>query len=305
MRQYLPLVGPMERALHLRSLPFLRELEAAELAACAQLVEEVQLRRGAVLYGPREGVPAVYLVVDGHVQLERGGLIVDRLGPPHMVGLVELLAGGPTVRRGVAETNLIALAIDSGELFDLLEDRFPVFLQARRALAEQVARLQANVNHCPAPRAAAIASPFAERLGATERLLMLRRTPLLHGIGLAVLAALTDDDSQVAFSAGEPLWHCGDEAKFLAVVVRGNIRCTSEDSRLAFGVAPGGIVGADAACGGGPHRFGAVAEEDASVLRIDTSLLIDLAEDHFDLGLRMLAHLAGEVLRLEDCSAIR
>jgi CRP-like cAMP-binding protein len=127
---------------------------------------------------------------------------------------------------------------------------------------------------------------------------------LLHGIGLTVLAELTDDDAQVDFAAGETLWNCGDEATFLAVVVRGNILCTAEDSTLAFKVAPGGVVGADAACGGRPYLFGAVAEENASVLRIDTSLLIDLAEDHFDLGLRMLAHLAREVLRFEDCRTV-
>ncbi|HYD50041.1 MAG TPA: cyclic nucleotide-binding domain-containing protein [Terriglobales bacterium] len=303
MRRELPSIGPMERALHLRALPLFSEMRSSDLAACAQLLEEVRFRRQAVLYGPGEGVPSIYLLVEGQVQNRRGERLVWAHNAPDIAGLVELLASYPHIPRGVAATRVLALALDSAALLDLIEDHFPIYLETRRALGAELAHLQQMTADYHRPMCAKGWGVRRNRpLDPAERLLLLQRLPIFHCVGLGVLVALLRDDAEVRFAPGERLWQQGDEADWLAIVIAGSLVCQRE-GQPEFRIEAGDAAGIEAVFTGMPHRYGATAESQLTALRIDTYLLVDLAEDNFDLAQCTLAHVAREILRLRETAA--
>jgi CRP-like cAMP-binding protein len=298
----------LERALYLRSLVLFRDLGATELAACAQLTQELYVRRGELLYPEASPPRTLYLLVDGRVRLEQSGRFLRYLEAADDVGLVELLAGRPRGPRAVADTNALALTIDSAALLDLLEEHFSFFLHIRQALGREVARRQREVGSyhtLAAPRTTFNGHHQRTRpQGATtdlaEKLLMLRRSRLFRDVGLAVLAALTSDDREMRLAPGDTLWSRDGDPTFLALILDGTVTCTPEDERHAFRAQRGALLGADATFGGVPYVYTAVADSPVVATCIDTQLLVDMAEDHFDLASRMLAHCAAELLRLQE-----
>ena len=63
-------VGPLERALYLKTLPHLEGLGSAEIAAFAEHAVERRYRRGAFVLKPEEPVPAFHVVVDGRLRVQ-------------------------------------------------------------------------------------------------------------------------------------------------------------------------------------------------------------------------------------------
>lgn len=306
MKYGLPEVGPLERALYLRSLTLFRTLTASELAACAQLMQERYVRRGEILYEAGAPVRSLYLLVDGRVRLEDQGRRVGELDAAAGVGLVELLAGQPHRSRAVAETNALALVIDAAALLDLVEEHFSFFLQIRHALGAEVALQQqalGSYHTLSAPRPVAAAS--GPSLDLAEVLLALQTTTVFRDVGLAILAALTSQDREIRLEPGAPLWERGTEPTFLALIADGVVSCVPEQSEHEFRAGPGALLGVDATFGGAPYAYRATAETPVVARAIDTQMLLDMAEDHFDLASRMLAHCACEVLRLKDLAANR
>jgi CRP-like cAMP-binding protein len=296
------LVGPLERALYLRSMPLFRDLGATELAACAQLLEERAMPRGTVLYGEHEGVRVIYLLVEGRVQVARGKA-VRYLEPPDAAGLVEFLSGQWQTPRATATTDLFALAMDPGAFLDLLEDHFPIFLRVRQALGKQVADLQHRLGsyHADMPSGTERAGPSSDLpIDPAERLLRLQRAPIFRGVGLTVLAALMREQQEVRLHEGQLLWERGDDGRAFALVVQGAISCEPDAGADRFRAGSNAFLGVEASFGGTAHAYRAVATEDTVVLLLDTQLLIDLAEDHVDLALQLLAHLSRELLRLQE-----
>lgn len=311
MRYGLPEIGPLERALHLRSLPIFRHLGARELAACAQLTQERYVRRGEVLYEEHDAIHALYLLVDGRVRLYRQGQAVSELGAADDVGLVEFLAGVAHPLRAVADSNALALVIDGAALLDLIEEHFPLFLQIRRALGGEIAQqqralrtYQTQAQAAPAATARNGAYPAAQPVtDFAEMLLALQQTAAFRDVGLALLAALIDADETMRLEPGTALWQHGDEAQCLVLVTEGDIACVAENERDGFHAGTGALLGVDAVFGDTPYIYTATATTPSSVCRITTQMLLDLAEDHFDLAAHILAHCARELLRLKELAA--
>lgn len=315
MRYGLPEIGPLERALHLRSLPIFRHLGAGELAACAQLTQERYIRRGEVLYEEHQAIRALYLLVDGRVHLQRQGRSISELGASDDVGLVEFLAGVPHSLRAVADTNALALVIDGAALMDLVEEHFPLFLQMRHALGGEVAQQQrllrsyhtltdTQVPAASQPAAGSSARPAPQPTrDFAEMLLALQHTAVFRDVGVALLAALISADEEMHVAAGTALWQRGEDASYLALVTDGRVACAPEDERDSFQANSGTLLGVDAVFGDTPYAYSATAATPVSLCRIETQMLLDLAEDHFDLAARILAQCASELLRLKELAS--
>lgn len=318
MKYGLPEVGPLERALSLRSLALFHTLNANELAACAQLTQERYIRRGEVLY--EEGGPprSLFLRVDGRVHLEQHGRRLRDFEASDDAGLVELLAGRSHQSRAVADSNALALVIDSAALLDLMEEHFSFFLEIRDALGAEVGRQQRTlgsyhtlsaplerISADAASKAVNGAAPIRAALDLAETLLALQRTPVFSQVGLAILAALTSEDEDIPLEPGALLWDNGAAPTFLALIADGIVSCVPEQPEHTFRAGPGALLGVDATFGGSPYAYRATAETPVIARRIDVQMLLDLAEDHFELASRMLAHCANEVLRLQSVAATR
>jgi CRP-like cAMP-binding protein len=89
----------------LQGLPILAGLGYADLVRLASLAELIDVPAGTRL--TREGEPAreAFLVVRGHLRVERTGQVVGRLGPGDLAGDVAMIERRPRATGVVAETS--------------------------------------------------------------------------------------------------------------------------------------------------------------------------------------------------------
>jgi CRP-like cAMP-binding protein len=299
----LPELGPLERALYMRSLAIFRDLGARELASCARLTQERYIRRGEVLYDEGEPIRSLYLLIDGRVRLEHQSQRLRSLEASEDVGLVEFLAGQCHRLRAVADSNTVALLIDGAALMNLLEEHFSLFLQIRRALGSEILQRQrALASYRNDVKLSSVMPPAGNDLA--EVLLALQRSAEFRHVGVALLAALTSEKSEMHLDPGACLWERDAEPEFLALIMAGTVRCLPEGAP-EFSAAGGALIGVDAAFGDTPYAYRAEAQTPVIARRIDTQLLLGTAEDHFDLATRMLSYCASELLRLKDLASTR
>ena len=88
----------------LQGLSILAGLSHAELVRLAALAELIDVPAGTGL--TREGEPAreAFLVIRGHLRVERAGQVVVRLGAGDLAGDVSLIDRGPRATAVVAQT---------------------------------------------------------------------------------------------------------------------------------------------------------------------------------------------------------
>jgi len=295
-----PLVGPIERALHLRSLAMFEGLPSREIALTSQLMTEERYARGTVL--SQEGMPPAKfgLLVAGRVRNERGGRILGIAEPSRLVGLSGVLGGRPASVKSVAETNVTLLSIDAQDFLDVLEDRFAVFQQLRKSYAANVASLQRKLGvfRTSGPVNENPTSPPAGKLSIVEQLIFLQKTSVFRGIPINVVAHLLRDEHELRAEAGQTLWRDGDPSSLVIAIVSGRVQCGGEGVAGAFVAGPGYVLGADAGLGEIPYSYDAVTATPVVAVCVKASALTDFMEDHFELGRRSLEHFAREEVRL-------
>lgn len=301
-----PTVGPVERALALRSLPLFHALRSRQLAMLAQHTREFAAPRGSVLHRSGERVRTIYLLAEGRVNRRRGEHDLPPLEPPEAIGLLEVLADLPARVSAIADGDVSGLAIEGAALLDVLEDDFSLLLHLHTALGREVAARQTELGCYVPPATVASAAPLPalpESLDLVHWLLALQRAPELRGLGVGVLAALLRDRVEVRLAAGEALFTPDVDARRFFVLVDGEVECTPPHGAASFRARAGDVLGREAALSGTAYQFSAVAAAPVAAIGIDAQLFWDVAEDHFHVARSALALCARRLLWLDERGA--
>jgi CRP/FNR family cyclic AMP-dependent transcriptional regulator len=122
----------------IRGLPLFELCSKRDLRRIAALAEERDVAAGTELI--REGEPGneFYVVVEGDVEVRRGGRRVARLGAGSFVGEIALLSRSPRTATVVATTPLHVLAISGRDFVALLDSLPELWLKVARTLADRV-----------------------------------------------------------------------------------------------------------------------------------------------------------------------
>ena len=104
----------------LQDVPLFAELTTDELNALGRIVKEVDVKPGDILTheGRHEGF--FFVVIDGSVEIERGGQTINTLGPGDFLGEIALLDGGPRTATATATAPSRLLSIENQAFDDLL-----------------------------------------------------------------------------------------------------------------------------------------------------------------------------------------
>jgi len=138
----------MDRKLELlRRVPLFSRLNQKGLETIGQLADEVDVGAGTELCREGRSGDAFYVVIDGTIRIERGGVRVNSLGPGDFLGEIALVDGGPRTATAVTESPARLLVVGHREFHTLLEDFPGVRLAILEALAERVRRLEPAIPH--------------------------------------------------------------------------------------------------------------------------------------------------------------
>jgi len=105
----------------LRNVSLFNQLNQRQLNAVAKHVDEVQLRKGAVLAKQgAQGMEAI-IIVDGRARVETDGTMLAELGAGDVVGEMSVIDGKPRSATVIAQTPMNLLVLHRRDFVSLLE----------------------------------------------------------------------------------------------------------------------------------------------------------------------------------------
>lgn len=292
--------GQVERVLALRTFPGLADLPPAHLAVLAEIVDERFFRAGTPLFLPGRPVASVHLIRRGQVSILREGIAVRSFGPGGTVGALAALTRDPAGQHVVATEDTHTFEANVDDFEDVLEESFPTLLGALRGMATNVLEVRKQLG--PSAGFTETKSPVAaipSRLGLVERILFFRRLLAFGRAKVEAIAELAREAEEVRAPAGTAFWQAGDPARHSLLVVAGEVRCEAPDGQR-FILGPDSQVGGIDSMSGLPRWYSAVAATEVVALRSEVTHLLDVIEDHPDMGLEMLRVVGGFLMRLQS-----
>lgn len=301
-------VGSVERLFHLKKAPIVGTLPPHLLALLADATRPRVFRRGQVLLREGEPVAANYFVVEGRLQLLRGGRVVDHGEPGAAIGALGILAQVPSPVSASALVDTLTLELDADTCFELLEDHFGIL---RHFLREITARIIEGWRRLPPgsppalPRIVPKAVPAAQRdLDLVERMFYLRQVVPFAKSSINALAELARALTEVHFEPGARLWSEGEAARHVVLVVAGHVECAGSDG-FALAAGPGTPLGALEAVAGMPRWYTADVTAPLTGLSAEIEVLFDVFEDNHDMALSHLKTMSEWALALTQQIAER
>ena len=292
-------VGPLERALYLKTLPAFEGLGSAEIAAFAEHAIECRYRRGSTVLKAGESVTAFHIVVDGKLLVESPkDSHPTEVGPRQTAGLLSLLARSTKGIKAIALEDTLTLSLEADVVFDLLEDNFAIFLQLLRYLAHRT--LEERRGGIPEWELLAPDGGRPQRdLNLIDRILYIKRPgSVFENSSLAAIADLVAMTQEVRFPPGTTLWTSGDRSDVSFLIVSGIVLCTIEGTLTPFRCGPGYPLGNIERLCGEPRWYTAVTESEVIALRSDLDFFLDVLEDHPEMAKDLLVGMARNLIRI-------
>jgi CRP-like cAMP-binding protein len=273
----------VERELFLRAMsPVKPPAEAAR--QIAQILRDVHVRRGDVLFQRGDVPKHAHYVVSGEMTLQGTEDDDITFGPGALIGIIDLNVGRLRARTAVATKDSHLLELPYQKWLEVLED-FPDFTStARRMVATGLHEVALSL--APSGGFDQLSSPSApaSELDVVSRIVMLRRTRCFETASVQAVAEIAGRGEILRPDAGELLNRPGAGRERLLMVMRGMVhveRRIAPEIRATFG--PGQLVLAGAAFSTALSSYAVVAGAKTVIFAIDHAEIDDVADDHFDI----------------------
>jgi CRP/FNR family cyclic AMP-dependent transcriptional regulator len=132
-----------DKARLLGRVPLFARLKGSELEHVARLADEVEVAAGTRLTTEGRSADEFFVIVDGSVEISRGGSSVRTMGPGDFLGEIALVDNGPRTASATTTAPTRLLVLGHREFHTLLDDYPAVRLCVFQSLAERVRNLDA------------------------------------------------------------------------------------------------------------------------------------------------------------------
>ena len=105
--------------MHLSAIPLFEGLGDADLVRIADWLEPIEVPSGWYLLNQGSLPVGFFVVIEGHVEVEREGAVVATLGPGGFFGEIALLEGDRRTATVITKTRVKALVMDAPEFFEM------------------------------------------------------------------------------------------------------------------------------------------------------------------------------------------
>jgi CRP-like cAMP-binding protein len=123
----------------IKRVPLFAPCSKRELAAIAAIADELDVREGKELIREGDRGSEFFVLLDGTVEVRKGGRKLRTMGPGESFGEIALIAKTPRTATVVAKTPLRVLVITDRAFKSLLEQMPQIQLKVLQALAERLA----------------------------------------------------------------------------------------------------------------------------------------------------------------------
>jgi CRP-like cAMP-binding protein len=277
----------VRRVLTLRQFPLFATAALDELATMAENLRAAHFRAGSLIAPAAAHVPAVHLIVRGQIESKDGHAWRSR----DVFGALEVAAERELASPAIAATEVETLELSAGDFSEVLEDNFGVLQSALRELASRL------IATAPPPARAVPLSVADGPLGLVERLIALRQQLPFTQARLQPLAMLAHASEDLEIPAGALIASAGDVATSGLVVIRGSMRASRADG-VSHVLGPGQHFGFVETLASAQHSYTLEAMSPLRLLASPGRAMLDVIEDHTDIGVAMVAALAAALL---DC----
>jgi CRP-like cAMP-binding protein len=221
MVDFNPLV--LRRILALRKFQMLGTAELRELAMLAENMTEATFPAGAVVAAAGARLRSIHFIVDGEIATSRG----ERLGARRVFGVLDVFARRELAAPAIAVRETRTLELLSADVKEILDENFGVLRATLRELAAH------TIGRWAMPPTRFIAPPA--RLGFVDRLILLRRQPMLASAAVDAVAMLAHTSEEVSFRPGAIVAHAGERAVTTYAILEGDLRAVGMTARRGAG----------------------------------------------------------------------
>ena len=128
----------------LQQIPMFRDLDVSKLKLMAFAGSRIKFRAGDVLFEEGDPPDAVYVILDGEVDVTRSGpggdVLLARLGKTELIGEIGVLCNKCRNARIIAHTDVQALQIDKMTFMDIIQQVPRLAMAVIRELSERLAK---------------------------------------------------------------------------------------------------------------------------------------------------------------------
>ena len=128
----------IEKVIFLKSMDIFKHATIEELGGVATMTEEVHFEPGETIYREGEPTDAIYLILKGHVAVERNGQRTHEVGEKHAFGTVAALDLNPAVHTVKAIDPVHALKLNAQDFHDILSLDFELVQAVLRGLCRLI-----------------------------------------------------------------------------------------------------------------------------------------------------------------------
>ena len=125
---------------HLRSVSLFEGMTDRAIDHVATITREVRYEPGDTVMREGDEGSEFVVLVEGALEISRGGVLIGRLGPGDFLGEIALIDGRPRTATATAIEPVKALVIERGQFHDLLGDSGAVRLGVLMALTDRIRR---------------------------------------------------------------------------------------------------------------------------------------------------------------------
>ena len=134
----------VEKVIALEAVELLKNLTPEQLSRIATIAQEVKHPPGKVILDPQQRLDALYVVVDGSIDLSRNGDVLHSAGQNEVLGAWALFDDDPMPVTATTAEDTRLLRIGRDDFYDLLSDNveitaaiFSTLVKRFRKLVEQ------------------------------------------------------------------------------------------------------------------------------------------------------------------------
>lgn len=131
----------LERAIRLQKVDLFTDLETDLLALVASIAEVVEIEKDNVLFEESRPLSALFVLLEGKIEMGRGGQTMFTVGPDETIGNWALFDNQPSVVTATAIEDSQLLKIEREDFFDLLADHSEITRNLFQALFQRVRSL--------------------------------------------------------------------------------------------------------------------------------------------------------------------